>query len=115
MSQFRTFVSAVTFFIMTSFAQAATYYVDPVIGNDANPGSSSAPWRSFYKAAQTLVAGDTALFANGTYPEMKQVVIAHSGTAIAPITFKSQNKYGAVIYFQGLQAAWGHLYTRQSY
>ena len=95
-------------------AQAATYYVSPT-GNDSNPGTQTAPWKSFYKAANTLVAGDTAIFADGTYVETQRVVIANSGTAAAPIIFKSQNKHGAVIMFQGLQPSWGHLYSRKSY
>src|SRR6266542_1546265 len=34
---------------------AAVYYVSPQ-GNDTNPGTASAPWMTFYHAAQTLQA-----------------------------------------------------------
>ena len=96
-------------------ASAATFYVDATRGNDTGPGSATAPWRTFYRAAQALRAGDTAIFADGVYPETRRVVIAHSGTPDAPITFRSRNKHGAVIRFQNLQSSWGHLYSRQSY
>lgn len=97
-----------------TWSSATNYYVNPS-GNDNNSGSVEAPWKTFYHAAQILQAGDTAIFANGTYVETRQVVVTHSGTSSSPITFESQNKLGAVIYFQNLQATWGHLYTRQSY
>jgi hypothetical protein len=96
-------------------AAATTYYVDAASGNDAGPGSEHAPWKTFYHAAQSALAGDTAIFADGTYYEPRQIVVSHSGTPKDPITFRSRNKYGAIIWFQNLQATWGHLYSRQSY
>lgn len=45
---------------------AVTYYVSPT-GNDSNPGSINAPWRTPQKAANSLVAGDIVYFRNGTY------------------------------------------------
>jgi hypothetical protein len=48
---------------------AATYYVDAVNGNDANPGSSAAPWRTLTKAANTMASGDAACVRAGTYRE----------------------------------------------
>ncbi|MGI0013821.1 MAG: Ig-like domain-containing protein [Nitrososphaera sp.] len=106
---------ALLVFLMPASASAAIYYLNPVSGNDSNPGTAASPWRTFRHAAQTLQAGNTAIFADGTYVETQRVVVTHSGTASAPIVFRSQNKHGAVIMFQGVQTAWGHLYTRQSY
>lgn len=102
-------------FLMPAWASAATYYVNATSGNDTNSGSEMAPWKTFYHAAQVLHAGDTAIFADGVYVESAQVVVAHSGTGSAPITFKAQNKRGAIISFRNIQTTWGHLYTRQSY
>ncbi len=63
---------------------AATYYVS-TSGKDTNTGTQSSPWRTIGKAAATMVAGDTAIIAGGTYAEM--VTPAKSGTAAAPIKF----------------------------
>jgi len=45
---------------------AATFYV-ATNGNDSNSGSSSQPWRTLQKAANTVRAGDVVLVANGSY------------------------------------------------
>jgi hypothetical protein len=72
-----------------------THYVSPS-GNDLNAGTSSAPWRTIQKAANTVVAGDTVILMNGTYEE-PSINMARGGTALAPVTFKAQNKWQAVI------------------
>ena len=95
-------------------AFAATYYVNPA-GSDGNAGTSVAPWKTFYHAAQVLQAGDTAIFADGTYTETQRVIIGRSGTASAPIVFRAQSPRGAKIVFQGLQTAWGKIFTQKSY
>ena len=66
-------------------ANAATYYV-ATNGNDSNSGSSSQPWRTLQKAANTARAGDLVLVANGTYVGM---YITADGTTTAPITFRA--------------------------
>lgn len=56
-------------------AEAATFYLDAVNGDDDNPGTSDQPWQTlnraytWYSAAQTpkVQEGDTVLFRNGTY------------------------------------------------
>jgi parallel beta-helix repeat protein len=48
---------------------AATYYVAPS-GNDANPGTINAPWRTIDKANLTLRAGDTVILRAGVYNEV---------------------------------------------
>ncbi len=66
----RTILIAVTliFACLTSHAFATTYYV-PASGNDSNPGTSSNPWRTIQKAANTIVAGDEVIVNAGTYSE----------------------------------------------
>src|SRR5882672_3341818 len=67
-------------------ASAATFYV-ATSGNDANSGAASAPWRTIQKAANTMVAGDTAMVSAGTYNEKLNTM--RSGTATARITFRT--------------------------
>jgi parallel beta-helix repeat protein len=75
-------------------ATAATYYVSPT-GSDSNSGSSTAPWRTLQKAANTMNPGDTTLIANGTYPG--GITQTRDGTASARITFRAINVGGVVI------------------
>jgi len=63
----------------------STFYVSPS-GSDSASGSSSAPWRTIQKAADTLNAGQTAIVAGGNYGE--RVSISRSGTQASPITMK---------------------------
>lgn len=62
----------------------ATYYVSTT-GNDANPGTLTAPWRTIGKAARTAGAGASVYVRGGVYAE--QVNLYLSGTATAPIKF----------------------------
>ena len=62
-----------------------TFYVSPS-GSDSAAGSSSAPWRTIQKAADTLNAGQTAIVSAGNYGE--RVSITRSGTQAAPITLQ---------------------------
>jgi len=49
-----------SFFIFSNSVSAATYYVAGDTGLDTNDGSISTPWKTIQKAADTMVAGDTA-------------------------------------------------------
>jgi hypothetical protein len=69
------------------------FFVSPS-GSDSNSGSASAPWATLQHAANSVGAGARVLVADGTYNECR-VVISNSGTSSAPITFQSQNKWGA--------------------
>ena len=62
-----------------------TFYVSPN-GNDSASGSSTAPWRTIQKAADSLKPGQTAIIAAGNYAE--RVSISRSGTQANPITLK---------------------------
>jgi len=70
--------------LLCGCSQAATYYVSPS-GNNANSGSSLAPWLTIGKATSTAVAGDTVVIRAGTYNEF--VDNSTSGTSGNPITF----------------------------
>jgi hypothetical protein len=79
----------------TTASTGPTYYVS-TSGNDSSAGSQSAPWRTIQKAANTLVAGDTAVLLDGTYEE-GSINFTHSGTAAKPITIRAQNKWQAIL------------------
>lgn len=70
---------------MPAQAAGSIYYVSTT-GSDTNPGTSSAPFRTFTKAISLLMPGDQVLAFGGTY--MEQINITKSGTATDPIVFK---------------------------
>ncbi|MGE5081742.1 MAG: DUF1565 domain-containing protein, partial [Acidobacteriota bacterium] len=64
-----------------------SFYVSTA-GNDSNPGSESAPWRTIQHAADTARAGSTVNVRGGVYEEL--VSIHASGNASDGfITFRS--------------------------
>ena len=84
-----------------------TLYVSPA-GSDSNPGTQAAPFKTIQKAADIANPGDTVLVADGIYtgpsnPWCKNsgtvavVCLSRGGAAGNPITFRSQNKWGAVL------------------
>ncbi len=90
------FLLAVVVLGISSFigeANAATYYVS-TSGSDNNNGSQSSPFRTPSYAASIVNPGDSVIIENGTYSPF---TISRSGSSGAPITFESQNKWGAVI------------------
>jgi hypothetical protein len=62
------------FAFATSSADAATYYLDAVNGNDINAGTSQAPWKTISRAEPNwngagtkVTSGDTVKLRNGNY------------------------------------------------
>ena len=55
------------------------YHVNASIGNDANPGGETSPWRTIQKAANTMSPGDTVIVHAGTYND--RVNITKSGNS----------------------------------
>src|SRR3989442_4008517 len=80
-------------------ASATTYYIGVTSCSDSytttQAQGQSTPWCTFSHANSVVVAGDTVLVLNGTYAQFPN--LTHSGTSESPITWKSQNKWGAVI------------------
>lgn len=64
-----------------------TFYVAPN-GSDSNPGTSSLPWRTIQKAANTMVSGDTTTVLAGDYSDQR-VQVTKSGASGARITFQA--------------------------
>lgn len=83
---------------------AATYYVT-TIGNDGNLGSSNSPWLTVQKAANSMVAGDSAIIAEGTYAEVVQSKA--SGTAGSPITFTGSGQ--TIVQGFGVSHDWNYV------
>ena len=64
----------------------ANYFVN-TNGLDTNPGTSSQPWKTLQKAADSVAAGDTVTVSAGTYAGFH---LTADGTANARITFTAQ-------------------------
>ncbi len=70
------------------------YYV-ATYGSDSNAGTSSAPWLTIQKAADTVTAGKKVIVRSGTYVE--RVNITTSGTVSSPIIFRADKSLGDVV------------------
>ena len=81
-------VIAVGLCFSAAFGQTNTSFYVSTTGNDSNPGSEAAPWRTVQHAADTARAGSVVLVRGGIYEEL--VSINASGNASDGfITFKS--------------------------
>ena len=91
----RIFAVAAVVWIASAAASAAaplrTFYVDPA-GNDSAAGSSTSPWLTLQKAANTVRAGDLVIVHAGHYAGLH---LTTSGTATDPITFRGDP--GAIV------------------
>lgn len=84
------FLSLVMFLVCVSVAsgQPNTSFYVSTTGNDSNPGTQTAPWRTVQHAADTVRAGSTVNVRGGIYEEI--VNIKASGNATdGYITFRS--------------------------
>jgi len=89
--------AAVTVTVAAAGCAAACRYV-AVTGNDANAGTSAAPWRTIQHAADVVNPGDTVIVNDGVYTGGALVVtISRSGTAAAWLVFRAANRWGAII------------------
>ncbi|HEX8991944.1 MAG TPA: right-handed parallel beta-helix repeat-containing protein [Anaerolineales bacterium] len=64
-------------------------------GSDSNPGTQSAPFKTFTQAVSVLQAGDTLNIAAGTYNEA--INVSKSGMAGSPITIQPESGGSVVI------------------
>ena len=67
-------------------ASTATYYIDPVNGNDANPGTQSQPFRTLGQGVSVLTPGDTLYVRAGTYNGVTDNAIPGGTSWSAPVT-----------------------------
>ena len=80
-------------------ALAAEYHLSPD-GDDDAAGDRDNPWRSVAKANKALQPGDTAIFRPGDY--VGTIAPQRSGTADAPITFRSAEPWAARLVADGV-------------
>jgi hypothetical protein len=79
-----------------AFAQPNSSFYVSTTGNDSNPGTQTAPWRTVQHAADTVRAGSTVNVLGGVYEEL--VSINKSGNAADGfITFRSYPGETAVL------------------
>ncbi|MHC4740111.1 MAG: LamG-like jellyroll fold domain-containing protein, partial [Planctomycetota bacterium] len=64
-----------------------TYYIDAVDGNDINPGTSAAPWKTMTKAFTMAGYGDTVIVRDGNYGEIDNPINfpVHTGDINEPL------------------------------
>ena len=79
-----------------AFGQSNSSFYVSTTGNDSNPGTQAAPWRTIQHAADTVRAGSTVNVRGGVYEEL--VSIKASGNATdGYITFRSYPGESAVL------------------
>src|ERR1700734_3047966 len=79
-----------------AFAQTNSSFYVATTGNDSNPGTQAAPWRTVQHAADSARAGSTVYVRGGVYEEL--VAIKASGNASDGfITFRSYPEETAVL------------------
>lgn len=89
LGKFKSLLVCAAFYASFS-ALAADRHVS-LTGNDANPGTQAAPWRTLKKAGEAAVAGDTVYIHPGTYTN-DRLAVRNSGTAGNPIVFRPQTE-----------------------
>jgi hypothetical protein len=92
------FLSLVVLFVCVcaAFGQTNSSFYVSTTGNDSNPGTQAAPWRTVQHAADTARAGSTVNVRGGVYEEL--VSVKSSGNATDGfITFRSYPGETAVL------------------
>lgn len=74
-------VVALSALALTTGVQAATYYVAPA-GDDGNPGTVGAPWKSIARAQTAAAPGDTIYFRGGNYVYTASLASCASATDV---------------------------------
>lgn len=95
-------INCSTWFLLShgEWASAATYYVSPD-GSDSGVGTTGDPFKTIQKAADIVNPEDTVIVKNGIYTDTNEddsiVRLERGGTSDNWVTFKSENKWGAVL------------------
>lgn len=79
------------------------FYVGPS-GNDANPGTEAAPWRTFAKAWATIRPGQVIVLLDGTYNQDLSPPPGTSGAAGALITVRAEHDGAAIVDGEGARS-----------
>src|SRR2546427_1311807 len=81
------FIFIVMIPLMFFIGNGPVYYVDAASGDDSNPGTLSAPWKTIQRAAYTAQGGSVVDVKSGVYNE--RVFLTISGSPGAPVTFQA--------------------------
>jgi Right handed beta helix region len=79
-----------------AFGQSNSSFFVSTSGNDSNPGSQSAPWRTVQHAADTARAGSTVTVRGGVYEELVSINVSGNATD-GFITFRSNPGETAIL------------------
>ena len=82
--------------VSSAFGQSTFSFYVSTTGNDSNPGTQAAPWRTIQHAADTVRAGGTVNVRGGVYEELVSVN-ASGNTTDGYITFRSYPGESAVL------------------
>ncbi len=72
-------------------ANARTYYVDALVGDDGADGSSGSPLATITAGIDRLAVGDTLLIRGGDYRSEGTLVVRLKGSAGSPVVIASQS------------------------
>src|SRR5579864_9639006 len=92
------FFSLVMLFVCVSgaFGQPNSFFYVSTTGDDSNPGTRTAPWRTVQHAADTVGAGSTVNVRGGVYEELVNIKVSGNATD-GFITFRSHPGETAVL------------------
>jgi hypothetical protein len=92
------FLTLLTFLVCVAaaFSQINTSYYVSTTGNDSNPGTQAAPWRTIQHAADTARAGSTVNVRGGIYEELVSIDVS-GNPSDGFITFKSYPNETAIL------------------
>lgn len=96
------FAAVISLVLFSATANAATIYV-ATTGNDSNPGTLNAPFRTITRAAWGRLPGDVVEVRGGTYTGSR-VSIEANGTSAARIVFRPYGAEKVIIDGTGLAA-----------
>lgn len=85
--------------LIAARAEAADFYVDAALGDDANPGTPMAPFATIGQGLVAAMPGDTVIVKDGTYNEAP--ISQRDGADGMPITIRAENSRGAKITASG--------------
>ncbi len=91
-SLFLTFLIAFSCFALASGAVEENYpcyYVDSADGDDSNPGTIDAPWKTIYNHEYNFIPGTKVLFKAGGVYDLTDVYLTVEGTKENPIVISS--------------------------